>query len=118
MVLSLVSYVLGDRVLLSRNMLRSTVQNKKELCLADFIRLCQLTYAHCVRPASLNSDWLRVGGGGDGHDTLSRLVNLAVSLHICDSAVCIAVPLYIRYITFNVICVCFFRSESVGGRSA
>ena len=64
MVPYLVSYVLGDCVLLSWNMLHSTIQYKKELNLAVLYRLCQSTYSHCVRPA-LDQFWWVEGGWMD-----------------------------------------------------
>ena len=119
MVPSLVFYVLGDCVLLSWDLLHSTVQYKKDLFLTDFVRPCQLTYPHFVRPALSQFWWVEGGwpGGWTWHVKLVRQSGRTL-IQLWQCCVYCCLPLYIQNITLNAICVCFFRSDSVGGRSA
>ena len=80
------SLVLGDGVLLSRNVLHSTVQNKiKKAVLGGS---CSSVSINVLCPASLGSILMgEVGDGRNGHDQISWLVNLVMSLDRCDSAV-------------------------------
>ena len=81
------SLVLGDGVLLSRNVLHSTVQYKiqKKAVLGGS---CSSVSINALCPASLGSILMGdVGDGGNGHDQISWPVNLAMFLDRCDSAV-------------------------------